>query len=242
MALSADVRRVVTTIDKNDKAVVLLDGANPHKKVRPQAQTVSRLLWVTDQTPADLSGAADRAAIEIGIMPPRGGTVFRIVDFPPETAEAKKLDPHAMHQSLGDGAPKRGLPPRHPAMHRTRTVDYAIVMAGEIDMLLDDSEDSSQGRRRAGTAGHQPCLGQPRHRVLPHRLHPGRRQGTLSTGARGAHNRVRTTRRPRRRAVRHGERPGWKRDPRTPRPRSDRRPWRCGRCRRRWAPRSLASI
>src|SRR5262249_38386967 len=140
MALSANVRRVVTTIDSKDKAVVLLDGANPHKKVRPQAKTVSRLLWVTDQTPADLSGSADRAAIDIGIMPPRGGTVFRIVDFPPETSETSKLDPHTMHQSLGDGAPKRGLPPRHPAMHRTRTVDYAVVMAGEIDMLLDDSE------------------------------------------------------------------------------------------------------
>src|SRR5262249_31077196 len=63
MALSADVRRVVTTIDSKDKAVVLLDGTNPHKKVRPQTQTVSRLLWVTDQTPADLSGSADRAAI-----------------------------------------------------------------------------------------------------------------------------------------------------------------------------------
>jgi mannose-6-phosphate isomerase-like protein (cupin superfamily) len=140
MALSADVRRVVTTIDSKDKAVVLLDGTNPHKKVRPQTQTVSRLLWVTDQTPADLSGRADRAAIDIGIMPPRGGTVFRIVDFPPETPETSKLDPHTMHQSLGDSAPKRGLPPRHPAMHRTRTVDYAVVMAGEIDMLLDDSE------------------------------------------------------------------------------------------------------
>src|SRR5262249_57506715 len=62
MALSANVRRVVTTIDSKDKAVVLLDGANPHKKVRPQAQTVSRLLWVTDQTPADLAGRAHRAA------------------------------------------------------------------------------------------------------------------------------------------------------------------------------------
>ena len=140
MALSADVRRVVTTIDSNDKAVVLFDGATPHKKVRPQTQTVSRLLWVTDQTPADLSGSADRAAIEIGIMPPRGGTVFRIVEFPPETAEARRLDSDAMHSSLGDGAPKRGKPPRHPAMHRTRSVDYAIVMSGEIDMLLDDSE------------------------------------------------------------------------------------------------------
>ena len=47
------------------------------------------------------------------------------------------LRPEARFQ---DGAPKRVLPPRHPAMHRTRTVDYAIVMSGEIDMLLDDSE------------------------------------------------------------------------------------------------------
>src|SRR6266699_1260346 len=93
MALSADVRRVVTTIDSKDKAVVLLDGPNPHKKVRPHAQTVSRLIWVTDQTPADLSGGKDRAAVDLGIMPPRGGSVFRIVDFPPETPEMRQLDP-----------------------------------------------------------------------------------------------------------------------------------------------------
>src|SRR5262249_57873795 len=63
MPLSADVRRVVTTIDKNDKAVVLFDGANPHKKVRPTTNTVMRMLWVTDQAPADLCGTGDRAAI-----------------------------------------------------------------------------------------------------------------------------------------------------------------------------------
>src|SRR5712692_11022035 len=89
MALSADVRRVVTTINKSDKAVVLLDGANPHKKVRPHAQTVSRLLWVPDETPADLGGGKDRAAVDIGIMRPRGGTVFRLVDFPPVPAELR---------------------------------------------------------------------------------------------------------------------------------------------------------
>ena len=140
MALSADVRRVVTTVDATDKAVVLFDGPNPHKKVRPHAQTVSRVCWVTDQTPADLSGTRDRAAVEIGINPPPGGSVLRIVDFPPETEEMRKLDPNTMHASLGAGVPKRGRPPRHPAMHATRTIDYAIVMAGEIDMLLDDSE------------------------------------------------------------------------------------------------------
>jgi mannose-6-phosphate isomerase-like protein (cupin superfamily) len=73
-------------------------------------------------------------------LPPAGGSVFRIVDFPPEPPEMRSADPASMHASLGEGVPKRGKPPRHPAMHRTRTVDYAIVMAGEIDMLLDDSE------------------------------------------------------------------------------------------------------
>ena len=41
MALSETVRRVVTTVDKNDKAVVLIDGPSPHKKVRPTTKTAS---------------------------------------------------------------------------------------------------------------------------------------------------------------------------------------------------------
>jgi len=140
MGLSAEVRRVVTTLDNSDKAVVLFDGACPHKKVRPHTQIVSRPLWATAEAPADLSATADRAAVDIGIMPTPGGSVFRIVDFPPETAATRSLDRATMHRSLGPDAPRRGLPPRHPAMHRTRTIDYAIIMAGEIDMLLDDSE------------------------------------------------------------------------------------------------------
>ena len=54
-------RRVVTTVDANGKAVVLFDGDNPHKVVRPNRSVTSRLVWVTDQTPADMSGTADRA-------------------------------------------------------------------------------------------------------------------------------------------------------------------------------------
>jgi len=95
--------------------------------------------------------AFERAGIDPKSVRGKAGGVFvgvmyhdyaspGIVEFPPETPETSKLDPNTMHQSLGDGAPKRGLPPRHPAMHRTRTVDYAVVMAGEIDVVLDDSE------------------------------------------------------------------------------------------------------
>ena len=140
MPLSRDVRRVVTTVDTSGKAVVLFDGANPNTKVRPDRKTVSRLLWVTDETPAEISGPKDRAAREIGIAPPGGGSIFRIVDIPPTPPEVDALDLDYQHKIIGDHAPKKGRPPRHPLMHRTRTVDYAIVMDGEIDMLLDEGE------------------------------------------------------------------------------------------------------
>jgi len=140
MPLSEDIRRVVTTVDKNGKAVVLFDGANPHKVVRPNRSVTSRLLWVTDQTPADISGTTDRAASNIGIAPPHNGSVFRIIDIPPTPPEIESLEKDYLHKQIGDHAPKKGLPPSHPLMHRTLTIDYAIIMQGEIDMLLDDSE------------------------------------------------------------------------------------------------------
>jgi mannose-6-phosphate isomerase-like protein (cupin superfamily) len=140
MPLSEDIRRVVTMVDRDGKAVVLFDGANPHKVVRPNRSVTSRLVWVTDQTPADISGPQDRAAVTIGIGPPEGGSVFRIIDIPPTPPEIEELERDHLHKQIGDHAPRRGLPPRHPLMHRTRTIDYAIIMQGEIDMLLDDTE------------------------------------------------------------------------------------------------------
>ena len=134
-----DVRRVVTTVDQNGKAVVLLDDVNQHSKVRPHG-TVTRLLWVADETPADMRGPADRAAREIGIAPPAGGSIFRIVEFPPISKEVEALPLDYQHKIIDDHSPKRGLPPRHPMMHRTRSIDYAVIMSGEIDMLLDDGE------------------------------------------------------------------------------------------------------
>src|SRR5258708_1464738 len=140
MPIGENVRRVVTVVDQDGKAVVLFDGDNPHRKVRTDRNTVARMLWMTEQAPAPISGTADRAAVDVGIAPPAGGSIFRIVDIPPITPEIESLDPNHMHGELAPHAPKRGLPPRHPLMHRTRTVDYAIVMKGEIDILLDDSE------------------------------------------------------------------------------------------------------
>ncbi|MDF2119604.1 cupin domain-containing protein [Roseiarcaceae bacterium H3SJ34-1] len=140
MAVSKDIRRVVTTVDENGKAVVLFDGPNPNTVVRPQRGTVSRLMWVTGETPADIAGPVDRGDARVGIAPPPNGSVFRIIDIPPITAETEALpvDYHASQH--GASTPKRHMRPRHPLMHATRSLDYALVLEGEIDMLLDDSE------------------------------------------------------------------------------------------------------
>ena len=138
--MAKPVRRVVTGHDAGGKAVVLADGAAPNQKAR-NAGIVSTLLWVTDETPADIAGSKDRADREMGVPPPSAGSVLRVVDFPPVSAEAvAKLDQAAVHREMGLTGHASGAGTRHPFTHRTRSVDYAIVLEGEIDMLLDDSE------------------------------------------------------------------------------------------------------
>lgn len=138
--MTHELRRVVTTLDKDGKAVVLFDGENPHREVRPLRGNISRALWATRSAPAEIQGEEDRAAGVRMTSPTNGGTVFRIVDYPPNTPEQERVDVNARMHELKHEAAIKGLPPRHPFMHRTRSVDYAIVMSGEIDMLLDDSE------------------------------------------------------------------------------------------------------
>src|SRR5215216_4595143 len=66
------VRRVVTG-HREGKAVVLFDSAAPNQKLRQASGLVSTLLWLTEESPADISGGADRSLREIGVPPPPGG-------------------------------------------------------------------------------------------------------------------------------------------------------------------------
>ena len=116
---------------------MLIDGAAPNAKLRKATGLTSTLLWVTDGSPADNSGDADGADRDIGVAPPERGSIFRVVDFPP-ASEAGTVDNAAMLKEMGLSGGHAD--PRHATMHRTRSVDYAVVISGEIDMLLDDSE------------------------------------------------------------------------------------------------------
>lgn len=127
------VRRVVTGHDAEGKAIVIHDGGSPTIVSQPNGFQ-SMLLWATENTPADNTGDADTAAEKRGIPPPENGSVFRIVDFPPDAATTEEDESDRLASSgatTGKG---------HPGMHKTDSIDYAIIMEGEIDMLLDDSE------------------------------------------------------------------------------------------------------
>jgi len=136
--MASDIRRVVTGLDANNKAVVLFDSRLP---LAPRSYGVaSTVMWITDSYPPALSFTKDDpAARPIGIPPPDNGTIFRVVEFLPlDTATEAKMEPGLLMKAIGDHAPPRGVPVKHPMMHRSRTLDYAVVLSGEIDMQLDD--------------------------------------------------------------------------------------------------------
>jgi mannose-6-phosphate isomerase-like protein (cupin superfamily) len=133
------LRRVVTTLDENDKAVVLLDGQIGSRKVRPGKNNSPTVIWSTESVPAKIGGNEDRAKLETARSPVTGGTIFRVIDYPPVTPEMELIDGNAGRADIAHEPVTRGLPPSHAFMHRTRTIDYVVVLQGEIDMLLDDS-------------------------------------------------------------------------------------------------------
>jgi quercetin dioxygenase-like cupin family protein len=132
------MRRVVTTHAPDGRAVVLSDEECPNVGTR-KSGTRSTLIWTTATMPATYAGD-DRGAVKIPTGPPPGHTILRIVEFPPEPP-GYTADNAAVLAEMGIVPAARGRrPPRHPHMHATESVDYAIVLEGEIDMLLDDSE------------------------------------------------------------------------------------------------------
>ena len=133
---ASDIRRVITGFDANNKSTTLFDSRMPLEVGK--SGNAGAVLWVTDSYPLGIS-QQDTAQRPVGISPPANGTVLRVVEFPPaDEARLAKLDTNFMMKIVGDNAPARGVPVSNPMMHRTRTVDYAIIMSGEIDMMLDD--------------------------------------------------------------------------------------------------------
>ena len=138
-------RRVVTGHDKNGVAIIESDQVATQTLERPNRPGVRLTnFWITDQTPAEYDGPTETCLGPLTLKPPARGSVFRCVEFMPEDpevmAQLSSEDGAAAFAEMGagDNVVRGG---RHPWMHRTDSVDYGIVLNGEIWMLMDNEKN-----------------------------------------------------------------------------------------------------
>ena len=108
--MALQVRRVVTGHDSDGRAIVSIDEMSKNL-VSGRPGQMGCVVWTTQGFPVDNTGSDDAGLRTTGTTL-QNGTVFRVVEFGP------------------------GVSPRN---HRTDSIDYAVVISGEIDMQLDDS-------------------------------------------------------------------------------------------------------
>lgn len=139
------ITRVVTGHDPDGRAVVAQCGPPPHvAHIAAIPGTVFHELWATTATPAPVDNGLDPTLGALMLPPPRHGTRIRIVDIPPDTADFLKGGAALMQDAfaqIGDPAASTVTHDSpHPLMHRTETVDYGVVLAGECTLVLDRGE------------------------------------------------------------------------------------------------------
>ena len=134
------VRRVLTGHDAEGKSTIIADGQAPNVKEMASMPGLALTdLWETTGAPADNAGHSDGAARPVRLEPPKNGTLFRIVEFPPDSQWRNRADARAAFDSIGAGhAPDRSS--ADPMMHKTNTIDYIVVLKGEIHAVLDKGE------------------------------------------------------------------------------------------------------
>jgi hypothetical protein len=141
----APIRRVVTGHDARGLATIAYDGPLPTVvEVAAIPGTVFHEVWSTLATPAPVGNGPDPTLGALQLPPPPHGTRIRFVDIPPDTEDLLAQGAARMRDAfaqIGDAAAstvKPGSP--HPLMHRTQSIDYGIVIEGEMTLVLDDVE------------------------------------------------------------------------------------------------------
>ena len=134
------VRRVLTGHDAQGRSTIIADGIAQNVKEIPGIPGLALTdLWETTAAPASNEGDADAAARPVRLEPPANGTLFRVVEFPPDAAWRKRGNSQEAFDSIGAGHTK-DRNSGDAMMHKTSTVDYAIVLKGEIHAVLEKGE------------------------------------------------------------------------------------------------------
>lgn len=147
IAFLAPVRRVVTGHDDQGRSIIVSDGPTPHSNAPDSVpDLVARVVWMTDQMPVSNAGNEDAApdGFVPPIGPPANGTIFRVADFPPDS-RYDGIDIARMFREIGgadahEAGQEADEDPRHFWFHKTKSIDYAVVLEGEIWAMLDVGE------------------------------------------------------------------------------------------------------
>jgi len=142
MEQQRSIRPIVTGNDEQGRSRIIEDGLSPAVRTvaeRPGYRVVT--LWATTGTPAHIN-SPDIVTTVQGVLPPKAGTVFRIIDIPPEPKDPTERERgiSATFRKLLRDADHNPKPDQHPGMHTTMTVDYIILLSGELVAIMDEGE------------------------------------------------------------------------------------------------------
>lgn len=143
MSLSP-IHRVVTGHDPSGKAIVAIEGSlSTIVELQAVPGMIFHEVWETHATPAPVDNCADPTIGPVMHGAPNEGTRIRFVDLPPDASYLTEADSQ-MKELFAEVNDQQGLTTKedspHPMMHRTESIDYGIVIEGEISLVLDDSE------------------------------------------------------------------------------------------------------
>ena len=144
--MQAPFRRIVTGHDAQGRAIIQEDGPPPRvQRVGSDIGPMFYEVWNTRETPVLIDRASGEPAEEgLQLSPPKNGTRIRVLDIPPEDDRMNDLTPEqasAIFAEIGAGeASSHGSDSRHALMHKTETVDYGIVLEGELVLIVDEGE------------------------------------------------------------------------------------------------------
>ena len=140
--MSKPYRRIVTGHNAQGRSVIASDGPPERLQAMGPNGPWLREYWNTRETPAVIDRlGGEPPEPSVILAPPPRGTRIRVVDIAPERAEDAALDPKTAAEHFARiGAAGAFTGGKHPGMHRTETIDYGIVLEGEVTLIVDESE------------------------------------------------------------------------------------------------------
>lgn len=146
--MSIPTRRIVTGHDANGRSVVVSDGPTPNV-FGPRGEPYLINFWATRRSPAELADPIDPAAGDFPLHPSGGGASFRFFRVPPESAfghlsEAQRRAGAAAYYAQVGAAEAHVPDARHSGFHRTRSVDFIVLLEGEVTLMLDEGDVTMQ--------------------------------------------------------------------------------------------------